>query len=112
MFCPFRQIAVIGDLQPQIVVQFLINIDERRRDRHIFVHGKAQAVGLSVPVIGILAENNDFYVFKGRQIERVENSRARRKDQAGFILAENGFVKLPVIRLGKFPFKSFVPLPF
>ncbi|MOA10314.1 hypothetical protein D3C78_1301980 [compost metagenome] len=55
LFCPAFQKAVTHRANAEIGLQFLVDIDERRRNAHAGLDGKAQPMRLAKPVIGILA---------------------------------------------------------
>ena len=62
LFCPFFQAAVVRNLAAQVAVEFFINVYQRRGNVYIFSYREAKAVGLSIVMIGILTQNNYFYI--------------------------------------------------
>ena len=72
------------DSQLKQFTDFLEDILQRGWRRHAIGHGKTQAVRLAGPMVGILAENDHAHRFERRAVERVENQRAGRMDDAAF----------------------------
>jgi hypothetical protein len=69
---PGDEIPVIGDLAAHLVAQFLVHVEERGRRLDAGLDGEAQAVGLVVVVVGVLAEQEHVDlvvrgVFEGRE---------------------------------------------
>ena len=62
LFCPFFQSAVVRNIAAQVAVEFFINVYQRRGNVYIFSYREAKAVGLSIVMIGILTQNNYFYI--------------------------------------------------
>ena len=58
LFRPGCQTAVIRNPASQVIMKFLINIDQRRRDLGARLDRKAKPVGLVVPMIGILSQDD------------------------------------------------------
>ena len=58
---PFDQITVIRNITPQIIMKFLVNIDQRRRNINLRLYGKTESVGLSVSMVGILSQYYHLY---------------------------------------------------
>ena len=76
---PVGQVAMGRWLDTQIPVDFLVNIDQRRRRFHAALHGKAQAMGLIGAVVRVLPEDHHLHLVEGRQVEGVEDIRAGRE---------------------------------
>ena len=53
--CPFFEIAVVRDVASQIVFEFLINVDQGRRNVYFRFYRKAESVCLSRLVVRVLA---------------------------------------------------------
>ena len=62
LFCPFNQTAVIGNVAAAVIVKLLVNIHQRRRDVDSRLHGKTKSLSLTIPVIGILAQDHDLHL--------------------------------------------------
>ena len=62
LFCPFFQAAVVRNIAAQVTVELFINVYQRRRNVYIFSYREAKTVGLSIVVVGILTQNNYFYI--------------------------------------------------
>ena len=77
---PIFKIAMRWRRNAKIGVQFFENILQRWRFRHAVAYGKAEAMCLTRAMIGILTQNNHFYLVKRGQREGVENLAARRVD--------------------------------
>ncbi len=60
LLSPFCQASVIRYPAPQIIMQFLIDIDKGRRNLHALLHGKTQSVCLSVIMVRILPQDHYF----------------------------------------------------
>ena len=96
---PLGQIAVVGYPEAEVVVKLLVDIDEGRRDRNVLVYRKTQAVRLSVPVIGILAEDDDLDLVERGQLKSRVDIPARRKDQTRLVLVQDRLIEFSVIGL-------------
>lgn len=59
---PFLQAAVVRNIAAQVTVELFINVYQRRRNVYIFSYREAKTVGLSIVVVGILTQNNYFYI--------------------------------------------------
>ena len=42
-----------------VLLQFLVDVDQTGRDRHALANGEAQTVGLARTVVGVLAQNHN-----------------------------------------------------
>lgn len=74
LFGPMLEIARgIILLDSKVAFDLLINILQRWRGTDVGWHGKAEAMRLAIAVIGILSEDDDFHLGKGRQPEGFEN---------------------------------------
>lgn len=54
-------------------LQFLVDIDQRRRWLNALLHRKTQTVGLARAVVGILSEDDHFHLVERRAIECLED---------------------------------------
>ena len=89
---PFFQIAVIWYVTAKIIVKFLINIHQGRRDIYIRLYGKTQSMCLAVVVVWILAKDHDFYICQWCKRKCIENIIRRRKYLAGLIFVKYGII--------------------
>ena len=62
LFCPFFQATVVRNIAAQVTVKLFINVYQRRRNVYIFSYRESKTVGLSIIVVGILTQNNYFYI--------------------------------------------------
>src|SRR6056297_3973870 len=69
--CPRLQAAVARDNEAEVIVQFLEDIDQRRRNPDARADREAQPVRLARPMIGILTENHDPNARRGRRVQRI-----------------------------------------
>jgi len=115
---PVLQIAAGRGLRTQVLLNFLIDIDQGRRNSHSVHYGKTQAMGLPWTMVRILTENYDLYFRERCRIHRVENLTTRRVNYCPVILPLNQ--KLPQVlhkcllelsRQPRFPrwFQSYFP---
>ena len=82
-------------------MQFLINIDQGRRNLHIRLNRKAEAVRLPVVVVGVLPQNHHLYPGKGCKLKRIEDVIRLREDSSRLVLMFDLLIKFPVIWLFK-----------
>src|SRR5207342_1617059 len=73
LFGPMRQAPMRGARDPEIAMQFLEDVLQRRRHRGAVLHGETQAMRLPEPVVRILAEHDDLHLVEGRGIQRRED---------------------------------------
>ena len=73
LLCPFFQISIVGYITAAVLLQFLVNIHQGRRNLHIRLHRKTQAVSLSVIVIRILSQYDHFHLVQGGKMKCIEN---------------------------------------
>ena len=62
LLCPIHQAAVGRGQNAQIIPQLLVDVHQRRRDRLPLLHRKAEPLGLSRPVIGVLPQYDHLYL--------------------------------------------------
>ena len=79
LLCPMGQVAMGRYLDSQIPMDFLVDIDQRRRGFDPTLHGKTQAMGLVRAVVRILPQDHHLHLVEGGQVEGVEDIRARRE---------------------------------
>ena len=58
---PLRQASMFWDGASKIIMKFLIDIHQGWRGLHTLFHGKAQPMGLSIVMVGILSQNHYLY---------------------------------------------------
>ena len=73
LFGPFGEVAMVGNGEANILVYFFVNINEGRGRLDAILYGKAKTVCLSFSMIGVLAQQDHFYLFKGGKVKGVEN---------------------------------------
>ena len=93
LLCPGRQTAIFRWGNAQICLQFEKNIFQRGGQGNAAGDAKAKPVGLPGPVIGVLADDHDFHLVKGRVQKAVEDQAIRGIDDlpACFFLCEKFF---------------------
>ena len=72
------QVAVAGDVDIQVALELFVDVHQRRRRFHPRLHGKAQAMGLTLAVIRVLANHHYLDLSQRRGVERIEYQRTRR----------------------------------
>lgn len=82
---PVVQIAGFWHIYFEIFGNFFVNILQRWGKGYVFIHGEAKTIGLPGTVIGVLAEDHHFYIFKRTEFESAENIFPFRIDFAGGI---------------------------
>lgn len=80
LFRPSIQVTAVRIRSSRIGLYFLENIDERRGERDAVIDRKAQSVGLSFSVIGILSDDDDPDVLRPAFVQRPEDITSRRED--------------------------------
>ena len=93
----------------KIGVDFLINVNQRWRQRDAIGNRERKAVGLTGAVVGVLAENNDFDLGDRDAIESVENKSGGWIDSAVLVLTFNKFSQILEVRFVKLIFEEFLP---
>ncbi len=99
---PGDQAAVVGHVKLDVLMQFLEDIDQRRRSGHARAHRKCQPLGLVLFMIRILADDHHAHLVEGRVAQGVEYILSR---GINFILAAflaDKSIKLLVVGLGGF----------
>ena len=71
--CPRDKAAVCGRRDTEIVLHFLVDVEEGRRRLDANLHGERKPVCLPVTVVRVLPENDDLRIRKARVVQRVEN---------------------------------------
>lgn len=110
---PALQVTMTGDGDIQVALQFFVDVHQRRRRRHPWLHRETQAVGLAGAVIGILAENHHFHLLQRRGVQRIEDHRPRRVDLfAGSVFLAQEFAQLVHVGLVELGAQSSLPTGF
>ena len=74
------QVATGGAWQSKVSFQLFVNVQQTGRHPHPVLHRKAEAMGLSCTVIGILSEDDDLDCIERGQRQRSKPGAARRVD--------------------------------
>ena len=106
---PWCKIPVVRNRASEIAVQLLIDVDQRRGYTDSLVHGEAQTVGLTFPMVGILPENDYLHFLERREIEGVEDIVTRRIDHMRSVFMDHRLIKLCIVRLAEFRLESRFP---
>ncbi|CAH0321498.1 hypothetical protein SRABI112_05338 [Pseudomonas mediterranea] len=110
---PALQVAVVGDVDVQVALQFLEDIHQRRRRGYARLHRKAQAMGLARAVVRVLTEDHDLDLVQWRGIEGIEDQRSRRVDLfAGGVLLAQEFAQLCHVGLVELGTQRLLPARF
>lgn len=97
-------------LQPEIVFQLLVDIDQRWRWPDAGLHTETQAVGLARSVIGVLPQDNDAHLIKWSEVKRAKIFLAFGVNLfSGSFLLQQKFPQDGHIVAGKFPSERFLP---
>lgn len=113
MFGPLFQISSgkTGRLA-QIVGDFLVNILQGGGQTDTMIDSKAEAIGLSWTMIGILAKDHDFNLIKGREIKGMKDKLGRRVDGRLLVFRFHELSQLGKVVLLKFFRQYFFPAGF
>ena len=76
------QAAVVGPGHAEVGFEFGVDVLQRRRQRHPGPDAEAQPVGLSPPVVRVLAQDHRLDVRVGREVQGGEDLLRRREDLA------------------------------
>ena len=86
LICPFFQITVIRNVTAQIIMQFLINVLQGRRDLLLLrQHGERKTMCLIYIVIGVLSQQEHFYLAKRRKMKGIKDILRRRVDHCSAV---------------------------
>ena len=108
---PLLQIPVVWNVTAQIILQFLINILQRRRNLLLILRDrKTHAVCLMLIMIRVLPQQKHLHLTQGRKMKRTENLFRRGIDDSPAVLVLNKSIQLPVIFLVKLRIKRFRPV--
>lgn len=77
LFCPSAQATGLGCWDAKLIVDFLKDVPQRRREWHSVGHGEAEPLCLFWLVIGVLPKNDDANALEGAKVEGVENLPSR-----------------------------------
>ena len=106
---PARQIARRWNGGPQIALNLLEDILQRRGKRHAVLHRETQPVGLAGFVVGVLADDDHFHPVERAQVEGIEDELARRVASPGSILLPDDTGQLLEVRLVELALQVFLP---
>jgi hypothetical protein len=102
--------SVLHGTDAEVVFQFLVDVDEARRRPDPIWNGKAQAVGLAGPMLGVLADNDDANLIERRQVERSKPVGARRENALPRVaLSPQELLQLGHVRLVEFGLQGLEP---
>ncbi len=82
---PGREAAVVRNQKTDIIMKFLVDILERRRDFHPLLYRETETMGLSRFVIWILPQDHNLDLGKRGQVESVEDILRRGINRPGGI---------------------------
>ena len=77
---PVFEVRPAAHPDAEVGFDFPEDVDQRGRGGHAVRHGEGQAHRLAGAVVGILAEDDDFHLREGRELESPENLAAGRID--------------------------------
>lgn len=105
---PAAQTAALGSGPPEVVLDFLENILQRRGLRHAVGHRETEALGLPRLMVGVLPDDDHLDAAERAQVEGVEYLRAGRVTRAGTVssahkVGERGKIGLVELRLQLLP---------
>ena len=107
---PGLQAAMIRWLNAQVVLDFLEDIHQRRRNLHAGAHRKAQTVGLTRAMVGVLPQDHHFYPVQGCAVEGIKTVAAFREQHlARALLARQELRQLLHIGLAELISKILIP---
>jgi uracil-DNA glycosylase len=78
---PVLEVAVHAPRHPEVALELLVDVDQRRRHLHPVGHREAQPVRLPRPVVRVLPEDDDLDLIERGQLERAQPLAARRVDR-------------------------------
>lgn len=91
MLSPAGEIAVLGPGVAHLRLDLLEDVDQGGGHLDAALHREAKAVGLTRPVVGILAEDDDTHLIEGRVLKGAEDLLVGREDlMLGLLLLKEG----------------------
>ena len=99
-------------LRTEIILQFPIDIQQRRRRLDADLHGEREPMCLSVAVIRILSEDDDLRICKTCVVQCVEDRKHIRIDALCAVLCDEELAQFPIVRLRHLICKEFLPVIF
>ena len=102
LLCPFCKASVIRYGTPQIVMQFLIDVDQGRRDLDARLHGETQPMRLPGFMVWILPENDDLDLAQRSEMKCVQDIPRGRLHLEHRIFSFYFFIQFRVIGLAEF----------
>ena len=109
LVCPALEIACLGRSFSQVRSDFFVDIDKRRGNSDVIGDRKAETIGLTRAVIGVLTNDDDFNIVKGAVIKGIENKLWRGIDRGGLIFFSNKVGKLFKVWLVKLGSQCLFP---
>ncbi|MNN38170.1 hypothetical protein D3C81_1521540 [compost metagenome] len=107
---PGLQATVVGDVDVEVALEFLVDVEQRRRRGDARLHRKAQPMGLAGAVVRVLAEDHYLDLVQWSGIERIEDQRPRREDfLAGGVLLAQEFAQFGHVGLVELGAQGFLP---
>ena len=70
---PLLEVARTRHGHAEVVVQFLEDVLQARRERHAVGHRERETMGLSRSVVGVLSQDDDLHPVERREVEGIEN---------------------------------------
>lgn len=98
----YRSVQVAGDLLEDVL--------QRGRERDAVRHREAEAVGLALPVVGVLTDDDDLQLVERTLVESPEDVARARKDPSGGVLLPDEIGQFPEIGLVEFGLQNLFPV--
>ena len=103
---------MVWGLDSEVGVNFLEDINQRRRRGYVRAYGEAQAVGLAGAVVGVLAEDNHAHLIQRCTVQGVEAMVAGGEQGfSGLFLRRQEVSQLLHVGLAEFVTKVLSPAP-
>ena len=109
LLCPAPQAAALRYGTPQVAVDFLEDVLERRGKRHTVCHGEAEALSLPRLMVGVLPEDDHLELFKRAEVEGIEYLSRRGIACSGAVLLAHKVGELTEIGRIKLALESLCP---
>jgi len=107
---PRDETAVVRRRDAEIILQFLVDVEQGRRRRNPDLHGERKPVRLPVAVIGILSKDDNLRIGKTRIVHRIENRIHIGINAPRSIFLDEERAQLTVIRLCHLRCKQLLPV--
>lgn len=99
---PSCEVAREGYVSADVVLDFLVDIHERRGDAHTVGHRECQSLCLSRLMVRVLPQYHHLHAIERTAVESIENQLSRRIDPELLILAPHEVSEMAEIRLVEF----------